>query len=237
MKRSLVILLAMGVVMLTAPLRTVRGEDYLASLKAKVRGYESMTTGRFAPMYEPLARQMVEDYKLKSGVGIDIGSSCSAFPVELARKTEMKVYALDIDPAAMRLLGCLADDAGLPERVIPVVGDAQDIPFKDNFADFVFSRGCIPFVDDQVQMLREVYRVLKPGGVAFLGHGGFGRLLDPKAREELVKWRLGWQKEGNQPEGWRGPKEKLVDLAREAGIANARLIREPDIGWWVEIRK
>ena len=233
MKRLPVAIACAVAAMLTA----VSADDYIDSLKAQVRGYENMTTGRFAPMYEPLARQMVLEYGLKSGVALDIGSSCSSFPLDLAKKTEMRVYALDLDAAAMRLLGYLADEAGLTGRVIPVEGDAMDMPFKDNFADFIFSRGCIPFVPDQVQMLREVHRVLKPGGVAYLGHGGFGRLLDPKLREDLVKWRLGWGKDGKKPEGWNGPKEKLVDLAQEAGIPNCRLIKEPDVGWWLEIRK
>ena len=229
-------LCASAVIVAALPARCA--EDYIDSLKAEVRGYENMTSGRFAPMYEPLARQMVEDYGLKTGVGIDIGSSCSSFPLDLAKKTEMTVYALDLDPAAMQLLGYMADKAELAGRVIPVIGDAQDMPFKDNFADFLFSRGCIPFVPDQAKMVREAYRVLKPGGVAYIGHGGFGRLLDPKIRDGLVKWRLGWGQEGQKkPGGWKGPKEKMLDMAKAAGIKNCRLVKEPDVGWWLEMRK
>jgi len=233
--RKRAVLLAFTCLLIGAPLRLVSG-DYVEDLKAKVPYYQNSTTGRFAPMYEPLAQQMVQDYKLSSGVAIDVGSSCSPFAAHLAKKTQMTVYGLDIDSLAMRLLGILADEAGLTGRVIPVEGDATDMPFKDNFADFIFSRGCIPFVADQTQMLRECYRVLKPGGVAYIGHGGFGRLLDPKIRAELVGWRLGWG-EDKQPKGWNGPKERMVDLAKEAGIKNRRLIKEPDVGWWLEIRK
>lgn len=211
-------------------------DSYLDWLKARLPSYNSVT-GRFAPIYEPLARQLVEDYHLKDGVAIDIGSSCSSFPLELARKTHMTVYALDINPAAMRLLGYLTDQAGLTGRVIPVEGDAQDMLFKDNFADFIFSRGCIPFVPDQPAMIREVYRVLRPGGVAFIGHGGFGRLLDPNTRKELVNWRLGWGKDHRRPKGWNGPKEKMLDMAKQAGIVHCRLLKEPSVGWWLEIRK
>ena len=213
----------------------VADSDYVEMLKEKCSFYKA-ATGRFAPMYEPLARQMVLDYNLKTGVAVDIGSSCSSFPLDLAKKTEMKVYALDIDPWGMRLLGVFADQAGLTGRVIPVEGDAQDMPFKDNFADFIFSRGCIPFWPDQVQGLRECYRILKPGGVGYIGHGGFGRLLDPEIRAELVKWRLENFKEKN-PEGWSGPGDRLPELAKEAGIEKYRLIKEPDVGWWLEIRK
>lgn len=235
MKRHLfrVAVLAAAVLL---PVHGAVADDYVEALKAKVP-YYSVVTGRFAPIYEPLAGQMVLDYDLKTGIAVDVGSSCSPFAIELAKKSEMKVYALDIDVWSMRLLGVLVDEAGLTGRVIPIEGDAQAMPLKDNFADLVFSRGCIPFVADQVQFMRECYRILKPGGVGYVGHGGFGRLLDPAIRAKLVEWRLKRWEEQGPPEGWHGPKERMVEQAQEAGIENCRLITEPDVGWWLEIRK
>jgi len=182
--------------------------DYVEELKEKCRFYRGMV-GRFAPMYGPLAQQMIEDYDLESGVA---------------------------NPWAMRLCGVLADEAGLTSRVIPVEADALDMPLKDDFADLVFSRGCIPFVDDQVKFLEECYRVLKPGGVGYVGHGGFGRLLDPEVRAALVEWRLEAWKDG-PPEGWNGPGDSFPELAELAGIKDYKLIKEPDVGWWLEFRK
>lgn len=216
------------------------GEDYVGMLKERVPAYERHTTGSRAPMWEPMARQVIADYDLSEGIALDIGSSCSPFLIELVERTDMTGYAVDIDPWAMRLLGVMVDEAGLTGEVIPVEGDWQDLPFKDDFADFIFSRGTIPFVPDKVEALRETYRVLKPGGVAYIGHGGFGRLLDPEERERMVERRLQWDTgERERPEGWDGPKEDLTDLAEEADIPNAnyRLITEPDVGWWLEIRK
>lgn len=204
-------------------------DDYVEQLKAKVPFYQTMT-GKFAPIYEPFARQMVNDYHLRRGIAVDVGSSCGGFAMQLARKTQMTVYALDIDPWAVRLCGVLVDEGGLTGRVIPVEGDALRLPFRSNWADFVFSRGSIPFWPDQVRGLRECYRILKHGGVAYIG-GGFGRLLDPAIREQLVAERL-----ARTPEGWHDISD-LGAEARKAGIREFRVIQEPKVGWWLEIRK
>ncbi|MGC9317014.1 MAG: class I SAM-dependent methyltransferase [Armatimonadota bacterium] len=211
-------------------------DDYIEALKEKVPYYRVMTGPR-APMYEPLARQMVLEYGLNRGIAVEIGGNAGAFAMALAEQTEMKVYNLDIDVWAIRLCGVLVDQAGLTGRVIPIEGDALDMPLRDDFADFVFSRAVIPFVDDKVQFMRECYRILKPGGVAYVGHGGFGTLLDPEIRQKLVEARLRRWAEQGPPEGWDGPAEGMVELAQQAGIEHYRLITEPDVGWWLEIRK
>lgn len=44
--------------------------------------------------------------------------------------------------------------------------DAEQLPFQDNFFDVVYSWGVLMCTPDTPKAIREVYRVLKPGGVA-----------------------------------------------------------------------
>lgn len=46
--------------------------------------------------------------------------------------------------------------------------DSELIPFEDQFFDVVISHHVIEHVDDQKLHLKEIYRVLKPDGVAYL---------------------------------------------------------------------
>jgi ubiquinone/menaquinone biosynthesis C-methylase UbiE len=49
-----------------------------------------------------------------------------------------------------------------------IQADAEALPFKDNTFDIVYSNGVLHHTENTDQTLREVYRILKPGGQAVL---------------------------------------------------------------------
>jgi SAM-dependent methyltransferase len=209
------------------------------SLRDKLAGEVAMykvATGEFAPVYPALAKQILDDYGIREGICVDVGGGTGHLAMELARQSDLKVYNLDIDTKAIRLSGLLVDEQNLSGKVIPIEGDAQDMPFKDGFADLVVSRGSIPFWPDRARGVRECYRILKPGGVAYVG-GGFSRILDPAVRNPIAEKRAAAFAK-RPPEGFKPPTD-LDQVARDAGIPpdQWRFIREPIIGWWLEIRK
>jgi ubiquinone/menaquinone biosynthesis C-methylase UbiE len=50
-----------------------------------------------------------------------------------------------------------------------IEGNAQDIPFENESFQMISSVTMLEFVDDQEQVLKEIFRVLKPGGYLLLG--------------------------------------------------------------------
>ncbi len=91
-----------------------------------------------------------------------------------------------------------------------VVGDAQKLPFPDDSADMIVSRGTLVFIPDLAKALREANRVLKPTGVAFMG----GRYL-------------------YTPREHRMSTERLREIVAESGVAGAEVIDAR--GQWVKI--
>ena len=73
-------------------------------------------------------------------------------------------------PVAFDLSGGMLRHAGLASArsgvEVPLVqADAQYLPFRDGVFDIAFTAfGAVPFVEDSAQVMREVARVLKPGG-------------------------------------------------------------------------
>jgi SAM-dependent methyltransferase len=83
----------------------------------------------FKPIYPALARQIKEDYGITKGICVDAGAGPGYLSIELAKITELAVWAVDIDPAAVRIAERNVRDAGLVGRVKPVEGDVLKMPF------------------------------------------------------------------------------------------------------------
>ncbi|MFW5867486.1 MAG: class I SAM-dependent methyltransferase [Armatimonadota bacterium] len=191
--------------------------------------------GRFAPLYPALAQQIVDDFRITEGTCVDVGGGSGALSFALAERTDLTFYVLDIDPWAVRMCNYVAMEQGMMDRVTGVLGDAQNMLFRDEFADIVVSRGSIFFWPDQLAGVRECYRILKPGGVAYVG-GGFSRILDPAIRTPLAEAKVRSTKAG-EIEGWRPLDADLVERAKAAGIEDIEFEREPIAGQWLVIRK
>ena len=52
----------------------------------------------------------------------------------------------------------------LPEQVKLILGDSESLPFSDNAFDVVYCNDSFHHYPAPQNVLREVYRVLKPGG-------------------------------------------------------------------------
>jgi SAM-dependent methyltransferase len=74
-----------------------------------------------------------------------------------------EVVALDLSAGMLRHARVTAEALGV--RPALVQADALALPFPDDAFDIGFTAfGAIPFVDDSAALMREVHRVLKPGG-------------------------------------------------------------------------
>jgi len=208
-------------------------EAYKQSLIGKYPYYQTATQ-RFAAVFPALAKQILMDYGVHEGVCVDLGGGSGQLAMELVKASRLTAYVVDIDPVAVRLCSLLADEAGLTGRLRGVEGDAQNLPLRDSFADLVVSRNSIFFWPDKLAGLKEANRILKPGGVGYLG-GGFSRLLSPEQLAALNAWAAA--KRAQNPKAHVTMPESLVADAQAAGIRCRLLPALTPSDWWVEIRK
>jgi SAM-dependent methyltransferase len=171
--------------------------------------------------YPYVVKDILKYCQPKKGFWIDLGAGKGQVAIPLIEATGNPVVMLDPDAGAMSKGLDIARKKGLDHRLFAVVGVAEKMPFPDNSADLVVSRGSIFFWDDPVKGLREVYRVLRPGGKAYIG-GGAGSGYPKEAAQKLIEGRK-QKMQGEEAAKWkrfvglRRP-EQMKKWAKDAGL-------------------
>jgi len=115
-----------------------------------------------------------------SGVVVEIGFG-SGLNVALYPPEVTKVYAIDPATVGRKLAAERISHATIPVEFIGL--DGEDIPLADESVDNAASSFTLCTIPDEGRALREVHRVLKPGGrLYFVEHG-----LSPDAN--VTKWQ------------------------------------------------
>ena len=158
--------------------------------------------------YSCVVEDMLKFCDPTKGFWIDLGAGKGQVAIPLIEKTNNPVTMLDPNAKAMAEGLEMAREKGLEDRLFAVVGVAEDMPYPDNTVDFVVSRGSIFFWDEPVKGLKEVYRVLRPGGKAMIG-GGHGSGYPKDATARVIEDRKK-KMEGDEAEKWK----RFVELRR-----------------------
>jgi ubiquinone/menaquinone biosynthesis C-methylase UbiE len=124
------------------------------------RWYES-TTKRDLPEFQRLARRIAASLA-DGGEILEVAPGPGFLSVELAKENRFAVTGLDVSRTFVEIARKNAVDAGVVARFER--GDAAHMPFPGASFDFVVCRAAFKNFSDPVGALREMHRVLKPGG-------------------------------------------------------------------------
>ena len=115
-----------------------------------------------------------------SGVVLEIGFG-SGLNVPLYPAEVTKVYAVDPATVGRKLAAERIGESSIPVEFIGL--DGEDIPLADESIDNAVSSFTLCTIPDEARALREIHRVLRPGGsLHFVEHG-----LSPDAA--VTKWQ------------------------------------------------
>ena len=151
--------------------------------------------------YPCVVEDVLKYCKPQKGFWIDLGAGKAQLTIPLIEATGNPVVMIDPNEESMSEGLDAAREKGLEDRLGAVVGVAEAMPLLDNSVDLLVSRGSIFFWDDQVKGLEEVYRVLRPGGKAYVG-GGAGSGYPKWAADKLIAQRKE-KMSGEEAEKWK----------------------------------
>jgi len=205
--------------------------DYTKMDIQKAKLFDKKVKEHFMPAIVSTVKQITEDYSLE-GVCVDVGCGTAVFAIELCKRSNLTIYALEKEEAVCKVAFMNIEKEGLTDRIIPVQGDAHKMPFRNESANFITSRGSYHCWEDKVRVFKEIYRVLKESGIALVG-GGFGRYV---SKEEFNRMKsLRDRSLGESAKAYSSP-DKLREVVYRAGIPDFCIIYDP-AGLWAEIRK
>ena len=198
----------------------------------EARRFDKKVRESFMPAIVSTVKQIINDYGPLDGICVDVGCGTAIFAIELCKHSNIKIYALEKVKAIYEVASMNIEKEGLTDKIIPVSGEAHDLPFEDEFADFVISRGSYHCWKDKVGVFKQIYRTLKKGGIGFIG-GGFGRYV---TEEELTRMKaLRDLSLGEDAKIYSSPAQ-LKRVIDEAGISKFHIIFDKS-GLWAELKK
>jgi ubiquinone/menaquinone biosynthesis C-methylase UbiE len=162
-------------------------------------------------IYAPFARKIVQSLAtLEEGATIvELGCGPGLLAIEL-HKLWPRVRIIGVDPSSemLKIARENTDKAGMPDLEARL-GAAEEIPLPSSSADLVVSQYSFHEWEDPQKGLREVFRILKPGG---------SLIISDYNRAWLSPWKRKLLGLFHPLDMFESTFEQVTDLLRKAGF-------------------
>ena len=182
----------------------LQAERYIRSCSEYTSEYEHEKLLKDWADKERVAKKVVEDFKKRAGelegrTLLDAGFGNGTFIAAFAEAGSI-VSGIEINPILFDLATKNLQKLNITANLKSY--DGYTFPFQDNSFDYVYSTSVLEHVTDPVMFLKEINRVLKPGGKVYLSfpnrfapretHTGiwFLSYFPRSVAEVFLKWML-----------------------------------------------
>lgn len=148
--------------MTTLAMRKPHPDRPIEGLTAK---WYAANTGEMMKEYVDLARRLSSEIPPGSAV-LEVAPGPGYFCIELAKLGSYNITGLDLSHTMVKIAAKKAAEAGV--QVDFQQGSASNLPFPKAHFDFLLCRAAFKNFAQPVEALKEMSRVLKPGGRAMI---------------------------------------------------------------------
>lgn len=142
----------------------------------------------FGQFEEEIKRNFLAFSEIRSGqIVLDVGTGSGFAAALLARAVGVNgcVYSIDPSENALRKAFSKLKEKNLDKIVVLKKARVEELPFEDDFFDRVVSVMSFHHFSDPVKSLKEMYRVLKPGGILVIVDWTRKATVAPHPRDQL----------------------------------------------------
>ncbi|MGD8330323.1 MAG: methyltransferase domain-containing protein [Acidobacteriota bacterium] len=120
---------------------------------------------------------------------VDIGSGAGVDSLIAGKMvgSDGEVVGIDMTPEMLARARAARDEAGM-EQVRFVDGYMEELPVEDGWADVVISNGVFNLTPNKPRVLREMFRVLRPGGRLQIADIMVEKEVSAAAKQKIDLW-------------------------------------------------
>jgi len=196
--------------------------------------------GVLASSYEKASRMVIEGYysqvadevvsNIRQGTILDLGTGPGYLPIEIVKRApDVGITGVDLSRKLIRMARSNAQKAGLSSRLSFEVGNSARLRFVDETFDMVISTGMLHSLKNPVNVLAEIYRVLKNGADAWIyDPANVTQYIDRKKwkaslnrRERFFLWLFGLLGLHKPMATYR--REQVIPILQAAGFQKYRI--------------
>lgn len=157
--------------------------------------------------------------QLRPGVRVlDLGCGAGTITAGLAALVApARLTAVDVDPGILAVAADNAAQAGA-ENIDFQVGDAYHLDVPDDSFDVAHAHQVLQHLADPVAALRELARVVRPGGLVAVRDADYGAFTWYPAHEGLKEWQALYRAVARHAGGEPDAGRHLVAWAHAAGL-------------------
>ncbi|HYC79982.1 MAG TPA: class I SAM-dependent methyltransferase [Candidatus Binatia bacterium] len=136
----------------------------MGAVESKV--FETMTLENYNRWIIPLVDHALNFFTSRKGKILDVGSGPGLLSKELAtRLKKSEIIGIDVSRDAIRIA---KNNCKKLTNAKFIQSSVESLPFKDGYFDFVITKDSFHHFPNGSKALKEMIRVLKPGGVLYI---------------------------------------------------------------------
>lgn len=138
-------------------------ENSKAAFNRQAATYDKDIKGQHARSLYPILLERLSHIQFQSALDLGCGTG-EMLKLILQKDTHKELCGIDLSEEMLAVA-----KSKLPEQVNLLLGDSESLPFPDNAFDVVYCNDSFHHYPAPQNVLREVNRVLKPGGTFLMG--------------------------------------------------------------------
>jgi ubiquinone/menaquinone biosynthesis C-methylase UbiE len=174
--------------------------------------------------YEKISNTLIENIDCNGKTVVDVGCGTGILSFIALEKGASKISCVDISKLMLEKCREKSNTKGYPDDLISFhEGDAERLPCNDATYDIVFSNMVLGMVPNQQATIKELTRILRPGGtIAMSAHGPAHYMEAVEAELTSMNMRYFFD---HRFEFWPRDENKIKTFFMNAGLDNIQTDR------------